>query len=330
MNASRCGLRSPGTRALVALLMLFACAACERSRQPVQTDTARAEPPKSAVPVEGPPAVSPASASWDAAAGPVLLVRGDTLASAYVVYPQYSDSTLPDAMRFDVAPIRNAEVELYGHAGAVGSARIRSVGERSWRAGECIEWPMATVAVAGDSVAAGWSVALLQHGVAAVAMDSIEGLAPLDSARLAADITRLVSALPGDTSRVFRGIPFAVRNAYRFTVEAGTPALAADVVRKLNQEAMPLEEHTFIIAEKRGSQQQYTVVYSDRSSGTEEALVTTEVLAALNFPASSPPPPARTALVLLREGFDTNAYDLLERASNGAWRVRWTSVRTGC
>jgi hypothetical protein len=219
-------------------------------------------------------------------------------------------------------------VELYGHAGALAPAQLRSVGPRSWRAGECIEWPTATVAIPADSSAAraaGWSVALLPNGIAGVPLDSIEGLSPRDSAKLAADITRLVSALPGDTARAFSGIPFAVRNAYRFTVDSATPAIAADVVRKIPQEAMPLEEHTFLIAEQRGSQQRYTVVYSDRTSGTEESLITTELLAAVRLPS-----PPRTALILLREGFDTNAYALLERSPRGEWMVRWTSVRTGC
>lgn len=313
------------SRRVLSVVLVLACAACERSRQPVRSDSARAQPPGSTIPTESLPPASRTVATWDPAAGPLLLVRGDNSDSAFVVYPQFSDSVLPDTTHLDVAPIRNAEVQLYGHAGAVGAGRVRSVAERSWRPGECIEWPTANVALTSDSAAGGWSIGLFRSGIAAIALDSIEGLAPLDSARLAADITRLVSALPGDTSRAFRGIPFAVRNAYRFTVDAGTPAIAADVVRKLNQEAMPLEEHTFLIAEKRGAKQRYTVVYRDRSSGTEESLVTTEVLAALKFPN-----PDRTALVLLREGFDTNAYSLLERAPGGAWRVRWTSVRTGC
>jgi hypothetical protein len=67
------------------------------------------------------------------------------------------------------------------------------------------------------------------------------------------------------------------------------------------------------------------VVYSDRASGSEESLITTELLAAVRLPS-----PPRTALILLREGFDTNAYALLERSPRGEWRVRWTSVRTGC
>ena len=264
----------------------------------------------------------------------MLIVRADSPGRAYVVYPQYSDSTLPDTVHFDVAPIRDASVELYGHAGALGATRVRSVGPRSWRAGECIEWPTATVAASSDSASAGWGVALLPNGISGVPVCDIEGhvvgvisegLSPLDSAKLAADITRLVSALPGDTSRAFRGIPFAVRNAYRFTVDSATSAIAADVVRKLNQEAMPLEEHTFLIAERGPSKQRYDVVYTNRTSGTEESLITTELLAAVRLPS-----PTRTALILLLEGFDTNAYALLERNPRGAWQVRWRSVRTGC
>ncbi|HEY9479795.1 MAG TPA: hypothetical protein VIP79_06880 [Gemmatimonadaceae bacterium] len=315
------------SRHAIPLLLLLACAACERSSKPPRGDSSRAVPASSAVPVESAPVRRPPASSWDAAAGPVLIVRADSPGRAYVVYPQYSDSTLPDTMHFDVAPLRDARVELYGHSGALGATQVRSVGPRSWRAGECIEWPTATVAASSDSASAGWSVALLPSGISGVTLDSIEGLSPLDSAKLAADITRLVSALPGDTSRAFRGIPFAVRNAYRFTVDSSTSAIAADVVRKLNQEAMPLEEHTFLIAERRGSKQRYDVVYTDRTSGTEESLVTTELLAAVRLPSSPSP---RTALVLLREGSDTNAYSLLERTRGGNWRVTWTSVRTGC
>jgi hypothetical protein len=315
-------------RALSVILVPLALAACERSKKPVRSDSTQTLPATPAAPPESTAAARPPSSTWDATAGRVLIVRADSPGRAYVVYPQYSDSTLPDTVHFDVAPLRDAAVELYGHGGALASAQLRSVGPRSWRAGECIEWPTATVAIPADSSAAraaGWSVALLPNGIAGVPLDSIEGLSPRDSAKLAADITRLVSALPGDTARAFSGIPFAVRNAYRFTVDSATPAIAADVVRKIPQEAMPLEEHTFLIAEQRGSQQRYTVVYSDRTSGTEESLITTELLAAVRLPS-----PPRTALILLREGFDTNAYALLERSPRGEWMVRWTSVRTGC
>ncbi len=311
-------------RALQVVLLPLAVAACERSKKSVPSDSANARPIASATPAGSTATTPPPVSTWDAAAGPVLIVRADSPGRAYVVYPQYSDSTLPDTVHFDVAPIRDASVVLYGHAGALGATRVRSVGPRTWRPGECIEWPTAVVAASNDS-AAGWSVGLLPNGISGVPLDSIEGLSPPDSAKLAADITRLVSALPGDTARAFRGIPFAVRNAYRFTVDSATPAIAADVVRKVPQEAMPLEEHTFLIAERPGSAQRYNVVYTNRTSGTEESLVTTELLAAIRLPS-----PSRTALVLLREGSDTDAYALLERSPRGEWRVRWASVKTGC
>lgn len=314
-------------RAIQLLLLPIAFAACERSKKPVETDSSRAAPVTSATPAESTTTTAPPASTWDAAAGPVLVVRADSPGRAYVVYPQYTDNSLPDTVHFDVAPLQNASAEFFGHAGALGEGSVRSVGPRSWRAGECIEWPTATVATPSDSASAGWSVALLQKDISGVPLDSIEGLSSLDSAKLAADVTRLVSALPGDTARAFRGIPFAVRNAYRFTVDSATPAIAADVVRKLNQEAMPLEEHTFIIAEKPRPSQGYDVVYSHRTSGTDESLVTLELLAAVRLPVPSPP---RTALVLLLEGSDTNSYSLLERTPRGAWRMRWRSVGTGC
>lgn len=312
-------------RALPIIVLPLALSACEHSNKSVRSDSARSVPRASLAPPESTVASVPRASSWDANAGPVLIVRADSPGRANVVYPQYSDSTLPDTLHFDVAPLRGASVELYGHAGALGATRVTSVGPRSWRAGECMEWPTAVVAASSDSASAGWSVALVPNGISGASLDSIEGLSPLDSAKLAADITRLVSALPGDTSHAFSGIPFAVRNAYRFMADSTTPAIAADVVRKLNQEAMPLEEHTFLVAERRGSQERYSVVYTDRTAGTEESLVTTELLAAVRLPS-----PARTALILLHEGFDTDSYALLERTPAGAWRMRWRSVKTGC
>lgn len=315
-------------RAVSIILIPLALSACERSKQPISSDSAQAPPRAAITPPENTAAARPPASTWDATAGQVLIVRADSPGRAYVVFPQFSDSTLPDTVHFDVAPLRGATVELFGHAGTLASAQLRSVGPRSWRAGECMEWPTATIATPADTAsahAAGWSVALLPNGIAGVPLDSIEGLSPRDSAKLAVDITRLVSALPGDTARAFSGIPFSVRNAYRFMADSATPAIAADVVRKLPQEAMPLEEHTFLIAERRRSQERYVVVYSERTSGTDESLVTTELLAAVRLPS-----PPRTTLILLREGFDTNAYALLERSPRGQWKVRWTSVRTGC
>jgi hypothetical protein len=296
---------------------------CERSRKAVPPDTARAVQPESTHVASAPPPPP----AWDPAAGPVMFVRGNTPTTAYVVFPEYNDSTLPDTVRFDETAARNARLELLGHGGALGTGHVVDISSKEWSGDSCIEWPSARLQLASDSArVGGWTVALEPRSVQPVPLDSIEGLAPQDSARLAADITRLASALPYDTSRTFRGIPFAVRIAYRFSAASGVQALVADVVRKLNQEANPLEQHTLIVAERdSGGQSPYHVVYHERSAGSEESLETTDVLAALRFSN-----PSRIALVLLREGIDTSAYALLERRPSGQWRVRWTSVHTGC
>jgi hypothetical protein len=312
---------------LPALSLLAALAACERARPARVADTthvAASEP----APAESIAASPTATSSWDAGAGPVMLVHGAQPTSAFVVFPQYSDSTLPDTVRFDASQVQGTPVELFGHGGAMGRARVASVARKIWTEEGCIEWPGATLQLLGDSAReSGWAVGFLEGRIAPVPLDSIEGLAPQDSARLAADLTRLASALPGDTARTFRRIPFAVRMAYRFTPAPGVQAVVADVVRKLNQEATPLEQHTFLIAERSGAdaQQRYRVVYADRSAGSEETIEMPTVLAAVRLPN-----PSRVALVLLREGVESSAFALLERAPDGHWRQRWVSVHTGC
>jgi hypothetical protein len=309
-----------------ALALLATIAACERSRAPVRPDSARTAVPESlsTANTRVPPP------SWDPAAGPVLLVRVSSPTSAYVVFPQYSDSTLPDTLRLDPTPLRGTAVQLYGHAGPSGTARIAAVSSKRWDSDSCIEWPDAHLQLMGDTaLVANWTVAFESGSVESIRLDSIEGLAQTDSARLAAEVTRLASTLPGDTARTFRGIPFAVRAAYRFSVTPQLSGIVAEVVRKLNQEATPLEQRILLVAEGDATAPtgggRYHTVYYERSAGTEEALETTEALAAIRFPGSN-----RIGLILLREGLDTTAYSLLERAPSGQWRLRWTSVHTGC
>ena len=344
--------RPPAVRAvLFTLLTLLTAAACERDRQPPPPDTAEplSLPADSAAPPLPPSA-------WDETAGPVLLVRGSDLGHALVVLPQYADSTLPDTLRLDAASVRDAVVDIFNRGGQVGQARVTGVRGTTWTRDDCIEWPEATVRslalarsaagrLAGDSAPPGrtadetltppdssgmpgWSVAFIGGRVRPVALDSIEAFVRVDSARLAAETARLASLLPSDTAIAFRGIPFAVRTAYRFTAPDGADVLVADVQRKVNQEANPLEEHILLVAERGpqsgGQDARYRTVYSERSSGTEEGIEMSEVLAAVRLAGG------RVAIVLGRQGYETAAYSLLERASPGRWRVRWTSVYTGC
>jgi hypothetical protein len=158
-------------------------------------------------------------------------------------------------------------------------------------------------------------------------LDSIEALPRADSARLAAEAARLASSLPSDTAQSFRGIPFFVRTVRRFTIPPATPALVAEVVRRVNQEASPREEQIFIVAERDSTQPpgRYTVAYYERSAGLEETVESTDVLAALLLGANHQP-----TLVLSRDDGDGVSYALLERTGPRTWRVRWTSAYAGC
>ena len=318
---------APRVVTATAWIVAAATSACEKSPRPAPRSPVAASTPSESIPAstDSAPASLPA---WDPAAGTMLLVRGDTPSAAWIVFPQYVDSALPDTVRFNLRPLRDAHVELQARNGTEDSAQVASLTSTTWVGDECIEWPRATVQRAlNGAPPPDWSVAFVRGAVTPVPLDSIEGLSSPDSAQLAAELTRLASALPVPESRTFRSIPFAVRTAYLFNAAPGVEGVIADVVQKLNQEANPLEQHTLIVAERDSTHPDSTfrTVYHERTSGSEEKLETTEVLAAVRYSLSH-----RTALVLLRDGAESSAYALLERSERGTWRVRWTSVYTGC
>lgn len=313
----------PAVIARVGLAALaITLAACERATPPAArrpTASSRAASAPAASPALSPP-------TWDSAAGPALLVRGSVFSTALVVLPQYTDSTLPDSLSADLATLRGDTLLLVARSGPAGHARVMTLGH-SVATDDCVEWPGAAIEpTTDDRASVGWTVAFVGHRAEAIPLDSIEGLASADSAQLAAAITRLASSQPDDTSATFRGIPLVVRMAYRFTPAPHVVAVIADLVRNLNLEASPLEQHTLLVAERSDSADaRYRVAYQARAAGVEDSVVTTEVLGAVRFAGSG-----AVGVVLMREGPDGIAYVLLERSAAGDWRVRWTSAHAGC
>jgi hypothetical protein len=307
------------------IVVLASLSACERKPSPKPAETASTAPETIPAAPLSKPIVVPST--WDTSAGPVMFVRGNSPSEAYVIFPTITDSTPSAEVHFDSALARNTTVDLFQRAGGGDAARVGALAGGEWNADQCIEWPAAKVQpTASGETGSGWTVAFLKGHAKALAMDTVESMAHADSARLAADITRLVSTAPNDTARTFRGIPFSVRNAYRFTPVAGVDAVVADVVRTLNQEANPLEEHTLVVGERpAGSNAPYKLAYREVTAGSDETLESSDVLAAV---AIGRPP--RINLVLAREGYESNAYALLERQADGSWRLRWTSAHTGC
>jgi hypothetical protein len=306
----------------IALAVLGACERKSTVKAPASSSTETQPPAASPAPR---PVIAPST--WDSAAGPVMFVRGNTPAEAFVVFPGITDSTPSDDVHFDSALARNTQVELFERGRGGDAARIGPMSGGEWDADQCIEWPAAKMLAAATSpTSSGWTVAFLKGRAKVIPLDTIETMAHADSAQLAADITRLVSTVPNDTARTFRGIPYAVRTAYRFAPVDGVDGVVADVVRTLNQEATPLEEHTLIVGERpTGSGVAYHLAFREVTAGSDETLESSDVLAAVTL--GSPP---HVDLVLAREGYESNAYALLERRPDGSWHLRWTSAHTGC
>ncbi len=279
-------------------------AACERSKSSILADSAA---PQGAVRADSNVAAV-AAATWDPNAGPVLLVAGENPTRAIVIAPENAASlaTLP----------RPASVTLFSRSGTVQTAELPGISD----AGTCI---VATLNATPPPRP--WNVGFVGGVVAPLPMDSTESLSQADSVSLVADVTRLASALPNDSAGRFSGLPFVVRAIWRMTLPDGPQVVVAKLVRQINQEATPLQEDTFIIAEHATATAELTTAYTERSYGAEETIESRDVLAAALLGASRNP-----AIILSRDFGNATAYGLVERGDDGHWRSRWSSAPRSC
>jgi hypothetical protein len=186
---------------------------------------------------------------------------------------------------------------------------------------------VANVTATDSTASAGWTVAFAADRARPLALDSLASLAGADSARLAAEVSRLASTVPNDTATAFQGIPYFVRQVRRFRMDPGIEVLIANVTRRINQEANPREEQLLLVAERPvdPSGGRYALRYHERVSGAEEAIESTDVLAAVMLVSEDVP-----AIVLIRDYGDGSAYALLTRNAAGQWRLAWNSAYAGC
>ena len=296
-----------------ALAMLLA-GGCERASTPAKGDSAivPAESASAAV-----VATKPGS-GWDAAAGPVLLVQGETRDEAIVLLPSDDDTVAADALKR--LGQRAAVATLIGRGGDRFSAQLGAPPAST--DAECRVWPLR--AVEGDA-ASTWSVGFVNEQVQSLALDSVDLLSSRDSSLLAAEASRLASAVTAVTSPSFQGLRFSAHDMRRFEMVPGVQALVAHLIRKVNQEANPQEEQTLLIAERDSgvTTGPYRLVYAERTHGMEESSTTPEVIGAVIIAG-------RPTLVVARDSDAGVAYVLLERTGKGQWRVRWTSGLTRC
>lgn len=276
--------------------------------------------------------VTASTTKWnDTVAGRDLFVAGANPTEAIDIMPRFTDTTLTSAPELDTVLARHPQVDLFARQGHVGTATLSAQAEGNF-SGSCTTWPTAHVNTS-DGPPPDWSVAFIAGHASALPMDSVPVLNAQDSAKRAAQIARVASALPNDTAESFRGVPFSLRDAHQFTLPSGDTVIAAEVVRRLNQEANPEEEHILIIMERdtvpgpNGAPPQFIAAYSERTSGAEDDVETDEVLAGVLLGHG---PRVTPTIVLDRDYGDGNAYTLIQRTAPRQWHPRWSSAYVGC
>ena len=249
------------------------------------------------------PAARPSRGSWATELGDMLVVPADSI-SVLVVYPEHPDGP----------SVGSAPVALLGPGGDTVAAGATLALDDTLQCGDAAIAHLAAPLT-------GWTFGVRGGSARGVRLDSVEAFPPRDSARVVAELARLASTLTAQSRSRFTGLPFAVLQARRFPVD-GAEAIAAHLVRRLPQEAAPLEEHTLIIAERRGADGPYTAVFSQESQGTEETAQYFDAIGASRAGTT-------TFLVLVRDATSRTEYQILERTGAGRWRVRW-SRPLGC
>ena len=310
-------------RGLVLGGVLLLGIACDKPAPAPSNDTAAVSPP----PPRGVTTpTTPIEAPWDSSAGPVFLVIGPNATTASVVFPAVASDAEVDASKLDASPLKGTAYDLLANGRVVSGATVSGVVPLD-APEECSGWPLVQLSdVSADTASRSWVVGFERGKLSPIAYDSITALSSSDSSRLAMEVARIASAVPGDTVAELRGLPYQVRRAYRFEIAPGVTGLVAEVMRTLNQEANPKQEHLLVIAERDStSRGRFDIAYTERAAGGEELIESSELLAIARFA------PTRDVEVLLaRYVGDGVVYALLERAGARRWRLRWTSPYVGC
>ena len=260
--------------------------------------------------------------TWRERDGPFLVTATDSPHVVSLVAPDSSSLTGGDA----VPSLRRSltrPLVLIGRGGVIARATLlaNTLAQRH----EC-EWPRATLSTRdtlGDDVR--WGAGFAGDVAAPVALDSLERLTRADSARLVADLARLASALPDDTTAVFRGIPFVVRNAWRFEPVSGAATVIAEISRRVAQEANQREERLLLVAERpAGTPARWRARWWARALGTEETVETLDVLAVVRLAGDASP-----SAVVGHDAPGGTWQEIVVRDSTGSWSRRWRSGVSG-
>ena len=294
---------------------IFCLAGCREAR------TTRG--PNSAKTLNPPPTVTGliSGTGWDSTAGSVMIIPASKdSSSAAIVLPGLTDSSLASTVHFELGTLNNTKLDLFSSEGLVGSAILHVVSQSGDLSG-CLNWPIGQLK---NSMLIKWKVALEKGKATGIPLSSMERMHGEDSVRFVNDVITAVAHLRERGDTVFHGIPFSVRKAYRLEIP-GRSVIVGEVVRKINEEANPREEHLLLISERQLGDSDYRVAFHERSAGAEESLVTSDILAAFNLVEIS-----RPSIVVTFDYEDGQKIGLLERVAENSWRIVWRSAYTGC
>lgn len=309
-------VRYPCRRVAVALLVLTSISACERRPADTRVDSAVQQQPATGNSI----AQRRVASGWNEAAGPALLIQGPVRTEAIALFATPDDSVA--VAQLDSASLRQQSVTLVGRGGALLTALLGAPsGDGS---DECERWPLRTMQP--DTVLT-WAIGFVGARVRPIPLDSVDVLSPRDSMALAAEASRLASTVTLPTDAAFQGLRFTAHDIRRFVVAPGVQGLVAHLVRRVNQEANPREEQTLLVAERDSGATSgaYQLSYAERDFGREEAVITTEVLAAVRLGAS-----ASSVLVVARDNDAGISYRMIERTGSRRWKARWSSGVISC
>jgi hypothetical protein len=298
------------------LLVVFGATACKDERPAATVDSAAMH--KAARPaIPG----SSATTGWDSTAGRMMIVATSRVSpDVAIVLPGLTDSALAATSHFELAAVASTPVELFGLRGLAGNSMLQ-VMSQSGNATGCVSWPVGRLT---RMPATDWRVGFEEGRVVGLPLDSLEGMNGTDSAQFVSSILLAVNSLSNEGSAAFAGIPYFVRKGYRLALPPSS-ILVAEVVRRINEEANPREEHLLLLAERSSNDAGYRVGFYKRSAGAEESLETSEILAAVRFVPSS-----RLAFAVTFDYEDGGKVGLLERVGVGTWRIVWKSAYTDC
>lgn len=309
---------APGRRSRVwGAFLLLSVLACERTQPSVGGDSVTDTTPTVVVPIDSQAITETTGWEWDAGAYIVLPTVDGGVTAGSLLRPGVDGQQIGDTVGLGriVQPRR---VELFSRAGKVGEADI-SVEPSQRVDSTCAMWPTARLQFPSGQTAPGWTVAFAEGRVLPIPLDSIEGMTARDSARLAANLARIASALRDDTVATFRGLPFVVLRAYRAQLP-DSAFVVAMLIRRVSQEDAPKEERLVMVVDvSHADPRRWSASWWERASGIEDELLVAEPLLAFRARGADD-----VRLLFGRDDGMVLSAAVLTRIA-GKWMLQWES-----